>query len=343
MARAIDAHPWDATPLGAIDRWPSALQTTLALVLSSRLPQAIIWGPELTTLYNDAFQALLGDRSEALGRGFHDVWIALWPTFEPLVERGFAGEASHMDDIPLAIDRGGHIEDAHFTLYFSPVRGEAGRIAGLLIAAVETTEAIHARKQASSLHAQLGHRIQNTFAITSAIVEQTFRAGHSLDETRRRITERIAALGRAHRLLARMQWDAIPIMTLVAEALAQHAPAEQLEIEGPALSLPAKQALSLSLALHELVTNAVRFGALSTPSGRVRIEWRLSGSGLDREFHFTWAELHGPVVAKAPSKGFGARFLEKVLPHDFGGASHLAYTPAGLRFELTRSEPFSMP
>jgi two-component sensor histidine kinase len=341
MARAIHTHPWGSTSIGPIEQWPSALRTALSMVLNSKFPQAIVWGSELITFYNDAFKPVLGSKPEALGRSFRDVWSEAWTTLEPMVKRSFAGEATFLEDMPLVVNRDGQAEEAYFTFCYSPIRDDIGSIVGILDTVVETTEAVEARRSARMLNAELAHRIQNTLAVTSAIVEQTFRAGHDADETRRRINERIAALGRAHALLTRTNWKAAPIETLVHEALAPHAAPAQLRIEGPPLDIPAKKALSLSLALHELATNAVKYGALSIPAGRVGIEWRMTGAGSDRGFEFTWIETNGPPAIEPREKGFGSRLLERILPHDFGGTSRLLYGPTGLRYELRRQGSFS--
>lgn len=338
IAEAIAAYPWERSALGAIDEWPSALRSALSLVLNSKFPQAIGWGAELVTFYNDAFRPILGGKPEALGRSFREVWAEAWPTLEPIVARAFAGEATFMEDLLVVIDREGHPEDAYFTVSFSPIRDEDGTVRGMLSTIFETTDKAHAQQHARTINAELAHRIQNTFAITTAIVEQTFRSGHSADETRRRLNERIGALGRAHRLLTQTQWSSAPLALLVEQALAPHAAPEQITIAGPPFSIPAKKALSLSLALHELATNSLKYGALSVPSGRVHVEWHVIGKGAEREFHFSWTERNGPEIRMPTSKGFGSRLIEKILPHDFGGKSRLVFEPTGVRFELTTAE-----
>lgn len=341
MAREIQGRRWESTPLGSIERWPSALRMALSLMLNSGFPKAILWGPQLVTFYNDAFRPILGGKQDVLGQSFHEVWSEAWPTLEPIVRRTLAGEAIFLEDTPLMINRSGHVEEAYFTFCYSPIRDETGAVLGVLDTVVETTEKVHAQRLARTINAELAHRIQNNLAVTAAIVEQTFRAGHSMDETRRRINERIAALGGAHKLLTRSKWNEAPITTLVEEALAPHASPEQVTIAGPPIDIPAKKALSLSLALHELATNAVKYGALSSEKGRVEIGWLITGEGPDTVFEFTWTERDGPPAAPPTSRGFGTRLLERILPYDFGGTSRLIYAPTGLRFELTRRGPLS--
>src|SRR5688572_15802133 len=122
MAEAIRRHPWHETPLGRIEDWPDALRTTVALMLASGFPQAVVWGRELTTLYNDAFVPILGDKPDALGQGFDVTWREAWSEISPIVESAFAGEATYIEDFPLVLTRGDAPEQAYFTFSYSPIR-----------------------------------------------------------------------------------------------------------------------------------------------------------------------------------------------------------------------------
>src|SRR6185503_6809392 len=125
VARKVREFDWGATPLGPSRDWPPELKTVVRQILESRFPAAIVWGPAYTTIYNDAFLPILGDKPEALGRSF--------------AERAYAGEATYISDFPLVIDRYGKPEQAWFTFCYSPLRLSDGTVAGMIDTVVETT------------------------------------------------------------------------------------------------------------------------------------------------------------------------------------------------------------
>lgn len=144
MGARIRSHDWAATPLGPIDAWPAALRVAVGLIVASPFPMAVVWGPALTTIYNDAFRPILGAKPEALGRGFDAIWHEAWPTIGPLAARALAGEATFIEDFPLTVERGGEPEAASFTFAYSPIRDEAGAVGGFLDTVTETTGRVRA-------------------------------------------------------------------------------------------------------------------------------------------------------------------------------------------------------
>ncbi|GAD21515.1 PAS domain-containing sensor histidine kinase [Acidovorax sp. MR-S7] len=162
MSEKVRAYPWAAHPLGPIDTWPLALRVALDMVLASHFPKCLVWGEHQTTLYNDAFRTILGDKPEALGRPFHEVWAEAWDTIGPIAARARAGEATFLADMPLVVRRYGYDEQAYFTFCYSPVRDEHGMVAGWVDTVIETTQAHKAqqllREEASSLEQQVVER-----------------------------------------------------------------------------------------------------------------------------------------------------------------------------------------
>ncbi len=151
MAAQILRHDWSATSLGALEHWPDTLKTTLALCLSSRFPQAVLWGPELITFHNDAFARILGAKPAALGRPFSQVWEEAWTELQEMTERALAGRAIFIEDFPLTIERGGYPERAYFTFCYSPIRDRDGKVVGLLDTVTETTDTVVANRRLSFL------------------------------------------------------------------------------------------------------------------------------------------------------------------------------------------------
>jgi len=152
MGVRVGVHDWAATPLGPISTWPASLRIAVGMVLSSRFPSCLVWGPELISLYNDAFVPILGAKPDALGRPFNEVWHEAWPLIGPIAERAFAGEPTFIEDYALEIQRYGRAEMASFTFCYSPVRDEDGKVVGMIDTVIETTARIGAEKaQADAL------------------------------------------------------------------------------------------------------------------------------------------------------------------------------------------------
>ncbi|KQT55183.1 MULTISPECIES: PAS domain S-box protein [unclassified Aureimonas] len=143
MADAVARHDWSATSLGRRDAWPNGAATMIAMILESQQPMFLLWGPERTLVYNDAYAPLLGSKQAwALGSPFLDVWAEAAESIRPLIDRVFAGGANFMDDIELVLDRGEGMKTAHFAFSHSPVRGGDGAVAGLLCVCTETTSVV---------------------------------------------------------------------------------------------------------------------------------------------------------------------------------------------------------
>ena len=187
----------------------------MEFVLNSKFPKCLVWGSSLTMIYNDAFKPILGNKSEALGRPFSEVWSEAWDAIGPIAERAFSGEATYIEDFPLAINRHGHLEQAFFTFCYSPIRDEEGRVCGIMDTVIETTEKVLAVRNAQLINAELSHRMKNTLAMISAVANQTFRHADTLDSARERFNDRIAALGEAHSILIQQEWTTAPIRAVV--------------------------------------------------------------------------------------------------------------------------------
>ncbi|WP_434562179.1 GAF domain-containing protein [Pseudomonas sp. Z4-20] len=175
MVERVRRHPWEGTPLGAPGQWPDVLKTTVALSLASHFPQAIIWGPELVTLYNDAFLPILGSKPDALGRRFDEVWQEAWSEIAPIMQAAFEGQATFIENFPLVIERGGGPERAYFTFCYSPIRDQFGKIVGVLDTVTETTSTVFMTQRLAVLDA-IGSAVANAtdpqtiMAITTRIL-----------------------------------------------------------------------------------------------------------------------------------------------------------------------------
>jgi two-component sensor histidine kinase len=334
--QSVRGFDWANTPLGPISNWSHSLRTMAGAVLDSAFPQCLLWGPQHISIHNDAFLPILGNKAAAIGRPFHEVWAEVWVMLAPLVARAYAGEPTFIEDYPLMIDRGGRPEQAYFTFCYSPIRDDDGRVAGMLDTVIETTAKVQAQQQEKLINAELAHRIQNTLAIVNSICDQTFRTASSIDEARATFGRRLKALGQAHMVLTQSSWINAPMAAIIEGALIPHSMAPgEICSQGPPVTLSARQALSLSMAMHELATNSMKYGALSAPGGQVTVRWTLEPLEGDKSLRLRWLESGGPPVAPPERRGFGSRLIEQVLAEDFGGKVNLCYEPEGLRFELT--------
>ena len=335
-ARAIRDHDWSTTGLGPPEGWPPALKTAVSMALNSKFPKCIVWGPDLISIPNDAFRPILGDKPPALGRSFREVWSEAWHAIGPIAGRAYAGEATFIEDFPLVIDRYGYPEQCHFTFCYSPIRDEHGVVRGLMDTVIETTGKIEAQRQARLLNGELEHRIKNALTVIQAIINQTFQSGREKDEALGDLGRRIGALADAQTLLTRSGMAEADIGDVVVHALAPfRMRKESFCIEGTPVRLSAKQALSLALAINELATNALKYGALSEAGGTVRIAWKAGRPGSEDEFRLEWRESGGPPVAPPTRRGFGSRIIDTALAQDFMGEARLAYDPGGVHYALT--------
>ena len=335
MARSVRAHDWAATPLGPIEGWPAALKTSVSLILNSHFPQCIVWGPGLVTIPNDAFLPILGSKPPALGRSFADVWSEAWSALAPMVDRAMTGEATFIENFAMRTTRFGEEEEAFFTFCYSPIRDEEGTVRGMLDTVVETTATVRADRALQVANGELGHRLKNTLAVTQAVTLQSIRRSATLVEAREAVSERLAALGRATDVLTGTAWDAADLGMLAAAALAAQGDG-RYSLEGPPVQLASAQAISLSLAFHELATNATKYGALSADTGQVAVKWALAAdpNRSGTRLHLQWTETGGPEVSPPTRQGFGSVLIERTLRSSFKGNAVLEYRPQGLVFTL---------
>ncbi|MDB5457639.1 MAG: histidine kinase, partial [Caulobacter sp.] len=194
---------------------------------------------------------------------------------------------------------------------------------GRALRAVGTTVNITDRKRAE-LHLrlmvnELNHRVKNSLATIQAIAAQTFRDAHSLPDAQDAFTSRIIALAEAHDVLTRENWESADIQEVARRTAGLHGGEDRFDLTGPSIRLSPRTALSLSMALHELATNALKYGALSVPAGRVAIDWSVTRDAAGARLSLVWSEHGGPPVTPPTRKGFGSRLVERGLAAELAG------------------------
>jgi two-component sensor histidine kinase len=168
--------------------------------------------------------------------------------------------------------------------------------------------------------------VKNTLAVVQSLAHQTFREGSTEPAQKDAFEGRLKALATAHNLLTRQHWEYASLVEVVRNSLSPFCRDEHCTAEGPDFRLSPQVAVNFSLAVHELATNAVKYGALSSPGGRVRVHWQRDGES----FVFDWREMGGPEVRKPTKKGFGTRLIERTLAAEIRGRVELEFDQAGL-------------
>ncbi len=213
-----------------------------------------------------------------------------------------------------------------------PILDERGEIVEWFGAATDITERKRYEEHQQMLVNELNHRVKNTLVTVQSFAMQSFRHAQTLSEGRERFEARLLALAKAHDVLTRENWQGAGLREVVAEALAPHAREKddvRFEVEGPELRLQPKAALALALVLHELATNAVKYGALSIPAGRVRIRWQVEENSV-HGFSLRWEESGGPPVVAPRRRGFGSKLIEQGLAQDLAARVNLRFAAQGL-------------
>jgi PAS domain S-box-containing protein len=196
----------------------------------------------------------------------------------------------------------------------------------------DISERLKADERQRLLINELNHRVKNTLAIVQSIAMQTSRSAPTVADFHDSFIARIAALSRAHELLTQSSWQAASLTDVVRRALEPYRSAQdRIIVNGPAMRLTPSAALALNLALHELVTNAAKYGALSAPTGRVEVDWSIERDASVPVLDLRWVERDGPPVAPPCRRGFGSRMIERGIALELDGEVRLDFQPEGVQ------------
>lgn len=260
---------------------------------------------------------------EAAGQGFFDLLDQVYQTGVPFVGRRTPITLQPDPDLPP--------KNSFIDFVYQPVVEADGEITGIFVEGSDVTDHVLAEQRLDLINRELQHRVKNTLAMVSAVASQTFRSGVT-DEAVNVFHDRLKAFGSAHEILDVNNESLAPIHQVIETALVPHRTGTgRYWISGPRLSIGPKQIISLAMAIHELATNAAKYGALSNDTGKVEVDWWVSP---DDTFHLVWREKGGPPVLAPTRTGFGSRLIKGVLAGDFGGTVEAAYDPDGLSLEL---------
>jgi PAS domain S-box-containing protein len=218
-------------------------------------------------------------------------------------------------------------------VFVNPVRDESGAVVQHFVSFVDLSKHKQAQAQARTLIEELNHRVKNTLSTVQSIVWQAFRNSSDVKVIREGVETRLFALSRSHDLLARANWQSAGLVDVVKEALEPFeiaGRAERIVVTGMNIRLPPKVILALGIAFHELATNAVKYGAFSNARGSILIAWTIELKSDGDRLILRWQEKDGPPVRLPIRKGFGSLVIERGLPHELEGSSHLDYRTDGM-------------
>ncbi|MBO1904463.1 GAF domain-containing protein [Microvirga sp. 3-52] len=208
--------------------------------------------------------------------------------------------------------------------------------ANLLGAAIERLRVVDelraAVREKDLLIGELNHRVKNTLTTVQSIASQTLRNAPSLDHASDAIESRLIALSQVHNVLTDRSWAHVALHDIVAQAVEPYRSRgeNRIHVQGPITQVPPRMALPLAMALQELVTNAVKYGALSNGTGQIRIHWTLDDMSTPQRLHLAWEESEGPPVQNPVRRGFGTRLIERSLAQELAGEVRIEFSETGV-------------
>jgi two-component sensor histidine kinase len=217
--------------------------------------------------------------------------------------------------------------------------GSLSDVAEIVISEIQLRLEIARRQKAEDnqdlLIAELHHRVKNTLSTVQALIQLNLTSSPTLAAFRGTIGLRIESLAKTHTLLTTKRWRAIGFRDILKSELAPYEQAERVSFDGPDFDLEAEIATTIGMVIHELTTNAAKYGALSSPAGSIEIRWTTEANNSETRVAMIWHESGGPRVDWHGNKGFGSTLIERLIVKQFGGTADFEFAPDGLVFRTT--------
>ncbi len=335
MVEETPKSPVDKEGEAAVDAFRQELGPFVVAAQKTRMPMVFLdEEPGHPVIYaNDAFLALTGyAREEVLAKSFKTL-LAVGVDAETMsiVEAAFRGECDSDPELHYKRKDG---SEFWASMFVSPVCDESGAVVQQFVSLVDLTNHRLENARCKMLIDELNHRVKNTLSTVQSIVTQALRRPAEPAVIRRAIESRILALSRAHDLLTKADWEGAGLHDLVDTALhpfeAVADSAERFTITGDNVHLSPKTTLSIAIALNELGTNSVKYGAFSNDTGKIAIDWAVVPDVAGDRLVLRWRERDGPPVAPPTHKGFGSWVLVRGLAHEIGARVRLDYLTQGV-------------
>ena len=298
---------------------------------------AVLTGPDhVFQIHNSAYAQLIGHRDisgkpirealpEVQGQGYFEFLNTVYATGEPYEGRASRVQLQRTPDAPL--------ESRFLDFICQPIRDAQGAVAGIFVQGHDVTETVRAAERQKLMIDELNHRVKNTLATVQSIAIQTARSHIDPATFAEGFQARLLALSHTHDLLTRSHWEGAGLGDILDHETNAHGP-HRISRIGPPVALGPAAALSFGMIFHELATNAAKYGALSTPEGRVLVDWGVADQRRP-VLNLIWREVDGPRVTEPTRKGFGSRLIERNVHHDLAGEVKLDYANDGFRAEFS--------
>jgi two-component system CheB/CheR fusion protein len=233
--------------------------------------------------------------------------------------------------------RVGHKDgQTHYIVRILPYREPDSTVTGILMTFIDVTSIVQAEQHQRLLVDELNHRVKNMLTVVDALAMQTLRRSQTLEEFSEAFTGRVRALTSSYALLSDRNWTGVSLRTMLVEEMKPFDTPEHgnVVMDGPDIQLSPSGALALGMVVHELATNAVKYGALSVSGGRVNLAWRTAAGQDGEDLVLDWIEQNGPPVQPPTRRGFGTTLIERGFAHELSGRATLEFDPCGVRVSL---------
>jgi PAS domain S-box-containing protein len=288
------------------------------------------------TYFNEAAAALWGRRPTLGVSKWCGSWKLFWPDGTPMPHDTCPMALALAEDRPVrgmeAVAERPDGTRVSFVPYPTPLHDESGKLTGAVNMLIDISERKRADEQQALLARELHHRVKNTLATVQAIMGSTSRSAATVEAFKDAMIGRIGALAKTHLLLSE-EGETVTFADILRSELDpfDDGSKKRIRLSGPRVEVAARLAVALGMAIHELTTNAARYGALSVYGGKVSVRWTVSEDDGRRQLEFHWVESGGPPVSPPVKQGFGSRLLDTVLPGQIQAQSRIRYRPKGLR------------
>ena len=225
---------------------------------------------------------------------------------------------------------------AHFIMRVLPYRGPLSTVDGTLVTFLDVTSIVEAEHHQRLLVDELNHRVKNMLTVVVSLAQQTLRRSDSLDMFSAAFMGRVQALTASYTLLSQANWVDVSLREVLMEEIRPFMARDgsNFVIGGPLVRLAPQGALAFGMAVHELATNAIKYGALSTPDGVVHVDWRFEPQETPPQFVLEWRETNGPLVTAPERRGFGTTLIERGFAHELSGQANIDFTATGVQAVL---------
>lgn len=287
---------------------------------------------------NAAAEALTGyTLAETQGRPLHDVVHHThpdgrhFPIEDCAIDRAFPENNKEQGE-EVFVHKDGTFYPIAFTA--SPIQDEEAKTIGTIIEVRDISREKAAQERQTLLIGELHHRVKNILATVQSIMNFTLRTSETMEAFQNGMSGRIASLARSHAMLTDSQWTGADLEGIIRAELEPYDDGQRLILEGTSLRLPVDAAVALAMAVHELTTNAVKYGALSVPDGKLKVNWDAVPAEGGIALYLEWREQDGPTVRVPTRRGFGSTLLERLLGGQLGGTVDVNYPPEGAHVRI---------